>query len=663
MESEIARASGSCIMAHRAGIVDYVSSEKIIVRADESEFMHAEDWISQGVDVYYLRKFQRSSHFTWIHQNPVVKTGDRVRAGDMLSSAAAISQGELSLGTNLLVAYMPWYGYNFEDAIVLNKRLVNDTLTSIFIDEYVVEARETKLGPEEITRDIPNVGESALEGLDEDGIVRVGTRVKTGDILVGKVTLKGDVQYSPEEKLLRAIFGEKSREVRDTSLRVPPGLEGTVVNVKIFSRSGVRKDKRYRDIVLRESAKLEADFVMQMTSVEKMVREKTISLLSNKKATLKLGKVALSEDKSTPEALAQMSLDELLSIRSSVASVNSQIDRLKKTLENQIRILRGVQEERLNRLKKGGDVLASGVIKMIKVYIATKRSIQVGDKLAGRHGNKGVVSTIVPSEDMPFLDDGRAVDVVLNPIGVPSRMNIGQILEAILGNAGQEIGRTLQAQIEAGAHAVVREMLEKYYGSEMVAAHEKSYGVEGLHELAEYTAKFGMRFKIPVFDGGSFVDDIQPLLRDMNIPEFGAMRIRDGRTGDYFDQPVTVGLTYIMKLNHMVDDKLHARSVGPYSLVTQQPLGGKAQKGGQRFGEMECWALEAYGAAYVLQEMLTYKSDDVVGRHKVYEAIVRGDDVPTPGLPESFNVLVKELQSLALRIDLFKTSKEESREQ
>lgn len=661
MEKEIARASGSCIMAKRAGVVDYVSSEKIVIRADENTFGNVEDWISQGVDVYYLRKFQRSSHFTWIHQSPIVKAGDRVKEGDILSNATSIDRGDLALGTNLLVAYMPWYGYNFEDAIVLNKRLVNDTLSSVYIDEYIVEARDTKLGPEEITRDIPNVSEHALAGLDEDGIVRVGQRVKTSDILVGKVTLKGDVQFSPEEKLLRAIFGEKSREVRDTSLRVPPGIEGTVISVKIFSRSGVRKDRRYRDMVIKETERLESDFAMHSASVEKMIHQKVVSLLDGKKAQGKTSKDLLDDGVFKQDALKALPLQALLALKSTSAQTNAKIDRLIKTLDSQVRVLRGLQEERLGRLKKG-DPLPSGVIKMIKVCIATKRSIQVGDKLAGRHGNKGVVSIIVPSEDMPFLDDGRSVDIVLNPIGVPSRMNIGQILEALLGHAGQQIGAQLAHVIEEGSKAEVTRRLKEYYGAELIESYETSHGYEGLLDLARWTSQRGIHFKTPVFDGARYQEDIQPLLAEAGLPTEGTFKLRDGRTGDYFDQPVTVGMTYIMKLNHMVDDKLHARSVGPYSLVTQQPLGGKAQMGGQRFGEMECWALEAYGAGYILQEMLTYKSDDIAGRHKVYESMVRNEDVPTPGLPESFNVLVKELQSLALRIDLFKSSKEESGE-
>lgn len=660
MEREIARASGACITAKRPGIVDYVSSEKIIVRSDESAFSNVEDWISQGVDIYHLRKFQRSSYSTWIHQTPMVKVGDRVSAGDLLSTAASIDQSELALGANLLVAYMPWYGYNFEDAIILNKRLVaDDALTSVHIDEYVADARDTKLGPEEITRDIPNVSESALAGLDEDGIVRVGTRVKTGDILVGKVTLKGDVQYSPEEKLLRAIFGEKSREVRDTSLRVPPGIEGTVINVKVFSRSGVRKDKRYKDMVAKETANLEADFTMQMISLEKMLSDKIVALLEGVKPQDGLKDVPKGAFKA--EYLKQLSMKELLALRSADATANQVIEQLRNTLENQIRILRGLQEERINRLKKG-DPLPSGVIKMVKVYIAMKRAIQAGDKLAGRHGNKGVVSIIVPREDMPFLDDGRPVDIILNPIGVPSRMNVGQILEAVLGFAGEKLGIKIGKALEEQSFQQVRGMLEKYYGKELVAAYDKRHGKEGLEELAQKSAQRGVFFASPVFDGASYETDIQPLLAEAEMPSNGTFKLRDGRTGEYLDQTVTVGCIYTMKLNHMVDDKLHARSVGPYSLVTQQPLGGKAQMGGQRFGEMECWALEAHGAAYALQEILTYKSDDVAGRHKVYEAIVRGEDVPAPGLPESFNVLIKELQSLGLQVDLFKSGKEEVNE-
>jgi DNA-directed RNA polymerase subunit beta len=538
---------------------------------------------------------------------------------------------------------MLWHGYNFEDAIVLNKRLVSDNeLTSVHIDEYIVDARDTKLGPEELTRDLPNVSESALECLDEDGIVRVGTRVKPGDILVGKVTLKGDIQYSPEEKLLRAIFGEKSREVRDTSLRVPPGIEGTVIDVKIFSRSGVRKDARYKQEVTKQIEKLEIDNAHHALFLKNMVINKANELLH--------GKVDSKKGK-------DLSFDEIFKIKVKDKTIQEELKRLKDSYENQMRILEGLKEDRINHYKKG-DVLPSGVIKMVKVYIAMKRHISVGDKVAGRHGNKGIVSAIVPREDMPYLDDGTPVDIVLNPLGIPSRMNVGQILETVLGLAGKELGNKLQNLLETEGYETVKKHLIYCYDKELVADYEAKYGKEGVMELARRTAEDGVHFKTPVFDGADLEKDIEPLLKDLNLPRSGSYRVRNGRTGEYFEQPVTVGNLYVMKLNHMVDDKLHARSVGPYSLVTQQPLGGKAQQGGQRLGEMEVWAMEAYGAAYALQEMLTIKSDDVTGRHKAYQAIIAGDDLPESGVPESFNVLIKELQSLNLQVDLLKLGKE-----
>jgi DNA-directed RNA polymerase subunit beta len=659
VEVAICKASGAVILAKRAGIVEYVSSDKIMIHAQRDQFENLDDWLSQGIDTYHLRKFEGSSFNTLIHQTPIVKKGDVVNVGDVLTNGPATIDGELALGTNLTVAFMPWRGYNFEDAIVLSKRLVADeVLTSVHIDEVVVEARETKLGPEEITRDIPNVSEAALEGLDEDGIVRIGTRVHPGDILVGKVTLKGDIQYSPEEKLLRAIFGEKSREVRDTSLRVEPGVEGTVVDVKVFSRSGVRKDKRYRDIVAKQTQKIESDFEMHVKLLYKMVKEQVLRHLHDQEAN-KAVKKFVKEGVFVKELLEKVAdLNELLELRTKDKKANEQLDLLKDSYENQVRILTGLKEERIENLKKG-DTLPSGVIKMVKVYIAMKRHISAGDKIAGRHGNKGVISIIVPREDMPFMDDGTPVDVVLNPLGVPSRMNVGQILETILGFAGLEVGKRLATLLEEANFDEVKKFLKRYFGAELIDAIEQAQGKEGIMLLAEKTAASGTHFTSPIFDGAQFDTDIQPLLEDLNLSLTGSYRIRDGRSGDYFDQPVTVGAIYMMKLNHMVDDKLHARSDGPYSLVTQQPLGGKAQMGGQRFGEMEVWALEAYGAAYTLREMLTYKSDDVSGRHKVYEAIIRGEDIPEPGLPESFNVLIKELQSLALQVDLFKTGKEE----
>jgi DNA-directed RNA polymerase subunit beta len=576
---------------------------------------------------------------------PLLKPGDVVKAGDVLTNGQSIEHGELALGANLLVAFMPWLGYNFEDAIVLSKRLVaEDTLTSVHIEEYDVEARDTKLGPEEITRDIPNVSESALASLDDDGIVRVGTRVKAGDILVGKVTLKGDIQFSPEEKLLRAIFGEKSREVRDTSLRVPPGVEGTVIDVKIFSRSGVRKDKRYKEEANHEIVKLEQNHTHHVTLLSDMMTDK-------------LRKELRGKDGGNKKSLDDLSLQELFALKVKDKDVAEFVKQLHDSYENQLRILQTLKEERINKLKKG-DPLPSGVIKVVKVYLAMKRTISVGDKIAGRHGNKGVVSTIVPREDMPYLADGTAVDIVLNPLGVPSRMNVGQILETALGLVGSKMGERLEKMLATEGYETIRKYLAYCYGEELVKQYETEYSKAGVMELARISAKQGVVFKTPVFDGAQFDTDIKPLMEDLELPASGAFKVFDGRSGESFDQPVTVGNIYIMKLNHMVDDKLHARSVGPYSLVTQQPLGGKAQQGGQRLGEMEVWALEAYGAAYTLQEMLTYKSDDVSGRHRAYGAIVRNENVPDPGVPESFNVLIKELQSLGLQVDLLKVGKE-----
>lgn len=642
MESEIVKASGSVIAALRGGIVEYVSSEKIVIRTDESEFYTSEDWISNAIDTYYLKKFQRSSYSTWIHHQPCVVVGQKVKSGEILTSGAAIKDGELALGVNLLVAFMPWHGYNFEDAIVLNDRLVHhDFLTSVHIDEYIADARDTKMGPEEITKDIPNVSDLLLANLDEDGIVRVGTRVKAGDILVGKVTLKGDVQYSPEEKLLRAIFGEKSREVRDTSLRVPSGVEGTVVDIKVFARGGVRKSKRYKQDVERHIEKMELDHQHHLTFLYDMVRQKAISLLRTK---------------STEQDLLSLALDELFKQKVKDKATVELLRRLKNSYEVQVRVLANLKEDRINRLKKG-DALPSGVIKMVKVYIAMKRHISVGDKIAGRHGNKGVVSVLVPREDMPCMQDGTPVDVVLNPLGIPSRMNVGQILETLLGFAGRKLGEQLQESLHLGYEKIKKD-LGSIYGDQIVNEYETLYGKDGIQEMAKKTVSGGVLFKTPVFESASLESDIQPLLKSLNYPVDGSFMLRDGRTGEYFDQSVTVGTIYIMKLNHMVDDKLHARSVGPYSLVTQQPLGGKAKQGGQRLGEMEVWALEAYGAAYTLQEMLTYKSDDIVGRHKVYQSIVRGETIGEPGVPESFNVLIKELQSLGLQVDLLKVGKE-----
>jgi DNA-directed RNA polymerase subunit beta len=659
MEAEVSKASGAVVTAEYNGVVEYVSADKIIVRAQESNFKTMEDWIDKGVKVYTLKKFNRSSYSTWIHQRPVVKVGDIVAKGDILTDGSSIEQGELALGTNITVAFMPWNGYNFEDAIVLSRRLVSeDILTSVSIDEYVSDARDTKLGPEEITKDIPNVGEKALSSLDDYGIVKIGTRVVPGDILVGKVTLKGDVQFSPEEKLLRAIFGEKSREVKDTSLRVSPGVEGTVVDVKVFSRSGVRKDQRYKEEVAKKIEKLEADLTKQIKFLTEMVTVKVIEVLENSPAATTVKKSLLTDGSFDKDKLQDLSLEELFALKPKDKDKSQAIAELDEAFNTKLRILDSIKEEKIAVLKKGDD-LSSGVIKVVKVYIASKRTISVGDKIAGRHGNKGVISNIVPIEDMPYMEDGSYVDLVLNPLGVPSRMNVGQILETILGFAGKKLGENLRKFVEEKSYTHVKDFLEKQFGKSVIDSFEEGHGKDGLLKLAQRTVKSGVHFSIPIFQGANFENDIQPLLEEAGLCKSGSLRLRDGRTGEYFDQPVTVGVIYILKLNHMVDDKLHARSVGPYSLITQQPLGGKAQFGGQRFGEMEIWALEAYGASYTLQEMLTYKSDDVTGRHKVYESIVRGDEIPDPGLPEAFNVLVKELQSLGLQVDLFKTSKEE----
>lgn len=643
MEKEVGKSSNSALVVSRSGIVEYVSGDKIIIRIDRDQFDSVEDWIARGVEIYNLKKFQKSSMSTWVHHVPIVQAGQRVKAGDVLTNGSSMDNGELALGANLLVAFMPWHGYNFEDAIVLSKRLVSDdVLTSVTIDEYVVDARDTKLGPEEITRDIPNVGEAGLAALDEDGIIKVGSRVKAGDILVGKVTLKGDIQYSPEEKLLRAIFGEKSREVRDTSLRVSSGIEGMVTDVKIFSRSGIRKDKRYKDEVAKQIKRLEDVFAQHQECLRLMTVDRIQELAKQKNKALK-----------NPQ-----DLEKLFSLKTGDKKIDEEIEQLVSALKIQLQVLDGIKEEKIGKLKKG-DPLPSGVIKMVKVYVAMKRSIQVGDKVAGRHGNKGVVSVIVPREDMPYLNDGTPVDIVLNPIGVPARMNVGQILETALGFAGRSVGIQFKKLLKAENDKEVKKLLNESFGADFIKEYEKHHGEEGLQDLAHRTAQKGLHFRVPVFEGPSFEGDIRPMLRKLDLPETATYTLRDGRTGDVFDQPVTVGSIYIMKLNHMVDDKLHARCVGPYSLVTQQPLGGKAQEGGQRLGEMEVWALEAYGAAYTLQEMLTYKSDDVTGRHKVYEAIVRGDEIPEPGLPESFNVLIKELQSLGLQVNLCKIGKED----
>jgi DNA-directed RNA polymerase subunit beta len=645
MEGVVARDSGAAIAARRTGVVDQVDATRIVIRATDEP-----DPTKPGVDIYRLMKFQRSNQNTCINQRPLVKVGDQVKRGDIIADGPSTELGELALGRNVLVAFMPWNGYNFEDSILLSERIVkDDVFTSIHIEEFEVMARDTKLGPEEITRDIPNVSEETLKNLDEAGIVYIGAEVRAGDILVGKITPKGESPMTPEEKLLRAIFGEKASDVRDTSLRVPPGVQGTVVEVRVFNRHGVEKDERALAIEREEIERLAKDRDDEQAILDRNVYGRLAELLEGRqgiagpkgfKKDTKITRAILDE---YPRSQWWMFASPNDKIMAEIEAIRKQYDESKKRLEQ--RFLDKV--EKLQR----GDELPPGVMKMVKVFVAVKRKIQPGDKMAGRHGNKGVVSKIVPLEDMPFLADGTAVDIVLNPLGVPSRMNVGQILETHLGWAcaglGLKIGQAVDLYNSKKDPKPLKELLRKVYGEEETI---KSLDEKGLIELGT-NLRHGVPIATPVFDGAKEAD-IEHMLDMAGVDHSGQVTLFDGRTGDTFDRKVTVGHIYMLKLHHLVDDKIHARSIGPYSLVTQQPLGGKAQFGGQRFGEMEVWALEAYGAAYTLQEMLTVKSDDVAGRTKVYEAIVRGDDTFEAGIPESFNVLVKEMRSLGLNVDL-----------
>ncbi len=648
MEGAVARDSGATIIARRSGVIDQVDATRIVVRATD-ETSHS----APGVDIYNLLKFQRSNQNTTIHQRPLVRVGDVVEAGDIIGDGSSTELGELALGRNVLVAFMPWHGYNFEDSILISERMVrDDVFTSIHIEEFEVMARDTKLGQEEITRDIPNVGEEALKNLDEAGIVYIGADVKPGDILVGKVTPKGETPMTPEEKLLRAIFGEKAADVRDTSLKVPPGVSGTVLEVRVFSRRGVEKDARALAIERAEIERLAKDRDDERTILERSFHNRLRALLLGRKVAsgpkgLEHGKL-IDDDVLTgytPGQWAQIVVDDdraMEDIEALRSSFEDSISRLEQRFENKV--------EKVQR----GDDLPPGVMKMVKVFVAVKRKVQPGDKMAGRHGNKGVISKIVPIEDMPYTEDGTSVDIVLNPLGVPSRMNVGQILETHLGWAcaglGRQVAETLDAVRREGEVARLRAKLEDIYGDDAYHETIARLSDEQLMELSENLSA-GVPVASPVFDGARESDIIE-MLRRAGLDASGQVVLHDGRTGERFDRKVTVGYIYMLKLHHLVDDKIHARSIGPYSLVTQQPLGGKAQFGGQRFGEMEVWALEAYGAAYTLQEMLTVKSDDVSGRTKVYESIVRGDDTFEAGIPESFNVLVKELQSLGLNVEL-----------
>src|SRR5215510_11146738 len=662
MERVTARDSGAVVLCKRDGSVDQVDSERIIVRveSDHSGVLSRE----VGADIYTLIKFKRSNQNTCINQKPLVRVGDRVKKQQVLADGPCTDRGELALGRNVLVAFLPWRGYNFEDAILVSEKLVKDDYyTSIHIEEYEIEARDTKLGPEEVTRDIPNIGESFLRNLDESGVIRIGAVIKPGDILVGKVTPKGETTLTPEEKLLRAIFGEKAGDVRDASLYCPPGIEGTIVDVKIFTRKGGEKDERHKAIEATQVFKLEKNLADEIRILTDERLKRLNDLLGGKilQADLhdeKTNKRLLNKGTElTRELIEKISTGNLkrLKLNEKDPLLIEKIEEVEEMTSRQIDVLRKITEERKEKLKKG-DELPPGVIKLVKVYIAMKRKLSIGDKMAGRHGNKGVIARIVPDEDMPYLPDGTPVEIVLNPLGVPSRMNVGQILETHLGWAGKELGNSLKRLLSKEVRA---EALRRWFREVFTeTAIWKSLAKLDDDELLEIAEGFreGIPFATPVFDGAREAE-IRHLLEVAGLPNAGKINLFDGMTGDMFDQPVTVGYIYMLKLSHLVDDKIHARSIGPYSLITQQPLGGKAQFGGQRFGEMEVWALEAYGAAHILQELLTAKSDDVYGRAKIYEAIVKGEPGIEPGVPESFNVLVRELQSLCLDVELMKRQK------
>ncbi len=649
IERKVAIDSGATVVARRGGIVDSVDSGRIVVRVHDEETEAGES----GVDIYNLIKYTRSNQNTCINQRPVVRVNDQIARGDVLADGPSTDMGELALGQNLLVAFMPWNGYNFEDSILISERVVQeDRFTTIHIEELSCVARDTKLGQEEITADIPNVGESALAKLDDSGVVHIGAEVKAGDILVGKVTPKGETQLTPEEKLLRAIFGEKASDVKDTSLRVPSGMDGTVIDVRVFTRDGVEKDARAKQIETNELDRVRKDLDDQRRILENDIFLRIEKMLMGKTAIG--GPAGLSEnDKVTKGYLSKLPRERWFEIRLRDEDIHDQMEVIHDQLTQQREHFANRLEEQRQKLTQGDD-LAPGVQKMVKVYLAVKRRIQPGDKMAGRHGNKGVISMIVPQEDMPYLEDGTPVDIALNPLGVPSRMNIGQVLETHLGWAAKGLGRRIGQMLDAQAEiAELRAFLDELYN---VNAHSKlDLDQFSDHEIIELcrNLKAGVPMATPVFDGCG-EEDLKAMLRLARLPETGQATLIDGRTGEPFDRQVTVGYMYMLKLNHLVDDKMHARSTGPYSLVTQQPLGGKAQFGGQRFGEMEVWALEAYGAAYTLQEMLTVKSDDVTGRTKIYKNIVDDDHRMEAGMPESFNVLVKEIRSLGINVEMDK---------
>ncbi len=654
VEKLVARDSGTSIVCQNDGVVEEVDASRIVVRR-----LAKGGGLGANVDIYNLVKYQRTNQNTCFNQKPIVNVGDRVKRGDVIADGPSTELGELALGQNILVAFTPWQGYNFEDSILISERLIKDDVyTSVHIEEFECIARDTKLGKEEISRDIANVGEEALKDLDNSGIIRIGAEVKPGDILVGKVTPKGETQLSPEEKLLRAIFGEKAGDVRDTSLRVPSGVTGTVIDAQVYSRESSDRDERLASILEEKRKKLEKDFGVEQNVIRNNALDKLKDLLVGKTTT----GILLSEDGSDKllekgQTIKGEDLEtipfELLSYIPLDSELEFQTQRIIDGARNQLDAVKLVFNEKIDRLSKG-DELPPGVIKMVKVYIAIKRKLQVGDKFAGRHGNKGVVSKVLPVEDMPYLSDGTPVDMVLNPLGVPSRMNIGQILEVHLGWAAHSLGRQLEAHLDKFEAERARADLQKIFGKDEEASQQVQIADEDSLKKMIRKVRDGVHVATPVFDGAKETD-VKELLSMADLPLTGQAKLHDGRTGEAFDTPVTVGIMYMLKLHHLVEEKIHARSIGPYSLVSQQPLGGKAQFGGQRLGEMEVWAIEAYGASYSLQEFLTVKSDDVAGRTRMYESIVKGENVLEPGLPESFNVLVKELQSLALNIELMES--------
>jgi DNA-directed RNA polymerase subunit beta len=655
VEKNLAQDSGACLLAGGDGMVEEVDANRVMIRYDEP----GTDGFDTGIGVYHLSKYKKTNQNTCFNQKPLILPGMRVKKGDVLADGPSTEMGELALGKNVTIAFMPWRGYNFEDSILINERLLKeDTFTSVHIEIFDVVARDTKLGKEEITRDIPNIGDDALRNLDESGIVRIGADIRAGDMLVGKVTPKGETMLSPEEKLLRAIFGEKAGDVKDTSLRVPPGVEGVVIDAKVFSRKGVDKDERTLMIEEQEVNRLNRDMEDELSSLKNGVRKKLCDLMINRTAKKDIldheGNVILSLGKKlTEESLNAVEFDQLRALDfSERAKYEDDLEDVFNNYSRQAQSVRERYEGIVARMEKGDD-LPPGVVKMVKIYVATKRKLAVGDKMAGRHGNKGVVSRLLPEEDMPFFADGSTVDVVLNPLGVPSRMNVGQVLECHLGFAAKRLGEQVQKMATTLEAEQVRERLRVIYSEE-----EYTAITDGLSddELIDKIRKYGhgIHMATPVFDGATEAE-IRNLLIEAGVDEVGQSTLYDGLTGDKFDNKVTVGVMYMLKLHHLVDNKIHARSTGPYSLVTQQPLGGKAQFGGQRLGEMEVWAMESYGAAYTLKEFLTVKSDDVEGRTSMYEKIVKGNNFLDAGLPESFHVLVKELKGLCLDVELLST--------